>query len=186
MGTRTLILVRHGQYHLDGEHARYGRLTALGERQSKRLAKRLAGYPIDAVHTSTAPRAIETAAFVLQQLRTLAPKSTPALLEGFPTVFEGISREQRLKVAGHRTRMERAFKRYFRATRGRDRTELLVCHGNIIRFFVRRALGDSPHKWSHAAIMHCGISIVVVSAKGARIYALNDVGHLPHAMQTFS
>ena len=104
-----------------------------------------------------------------------------------PGAFEGITAAQRKKIPRDRARMERAFKRYFRPTRGRDRIELVVCQGNNIRYLLRRALGDSPRKWWHAAVMHCGINIIVMRDDGVpRLYALNDVGHLPPTMQTFS
>lgn len=188
MGDRTLILVRHGQYHLDLDHPRHGRLTPLGERQSKCVGKRLAGYNFDAVHSSTAPRAVETATLIAEQLARRTPiKRSSLLLEGIPTPFEGISRQQRTRIPRDRARMERAFERYFRPTRGKDRVELLVCHGNISRFLLRRALNDAPGKWWQAAVMHCGLCIIVIRGSGAaRVYALNDAGHLPRTMQTFS
>ena len=34
MGNRTLILIRHGQYHQHPKHSEYGRLTAVGVRQA--------------------------------------------------------------------------------------------------------------------------------------------------------
>jgi serine/threonine-protein phosphatase PGAM5 len=187
MGERTLILVRHGQYHLDREHERHGRLTALGIRQAKRLARRLVGYSLDALHTSTAPRAIDTAALIRELMPELAEKRTPLLVEGIPTLFKGIPTAHRKQVPRDRARMDRAFARYFRPTRGRARIELLVCHGNIIRYLLRRALNDSPHKWWHSSVMHCGVCIVTVRDDGqTRVLALNDVGHLPRSMQTLS
>ena len=187
MAARTLILVRHGQYHLQDEHARHGRLTPLGERQAKRLAKRLSHYTFNALHTSTAPRALETAAFVAKHHRGVSHTRSPLLLEGVPSVLPGMSPEQRARVPAHRARMEKAFARYFRPTRGKDRTELLIFHGNILRYLLRCALGDVRQKWSRFAVMHCSISIVQIEGDGStRILALNDVGHLPRSMQTFA
>jgi len=186
MPSRTLILVRHGQYHLARDHERYGQLTPIGKRQAKHLAKRLAHYPIDTLHASTAPRAIETATLIGAQLRGVPQRRSALLLEGIPTALKGLSREARRSAPEHRARMERAFARYFRPTRGKDRIEVVVFHGNILRYLMRRAMGDSAHKWSRLEVMHCGISIVDVRGDGAtRILALNDVGHLPFSMQTF-
>ena len=43
MGTRTLILVRHGQYHSDADHSRHGMLTPAG----RELLGRLDGPVLD-------------------------------------------------------------------------------------------------------------------------------------------
>ncbi|HMI90032.1 MAG TPA: histidine phosphatase family protein [Polyangiales bacterium] len=186
MAVRTLLLIRHGQYHLEQEHDRYGQLTPLGQRQTKRLARRLAQYPIDVLHSSTAPRALETVELIGRHLPEVPRRRTPLLLEGLPGVLKGMTKEQRGRVPLHRARMDRAFARYFRPTRGRDRFEVLICHGNIIRYLLRKALGDSIDKWSRSETTHCGMSIVLIEADGStRISAVNDVGHLPRKMQTF-
>jgi serine/threonine-protein phosphatase PGAM5 len=183
---RTLLLIRHGQYHLDPMHDRYGRLTPLGERQSKRLAQRLAPYPIDLLVSSTAPRALETIELIGQQLPSVARRRTPLLLEGLPGVLKGMTKEQRGRVPLHRARMDRAFARYFRPTRGQNRIEVLVCHGNIIRYLLRKAIGDRTDKWSRFETLHCGITMVSIEASGfTRIAGVNDVGHLPRKMQTY-
>lgn len=187
MAIRTLLLIRHGQYHLAQEHRRYGQLTALGQRQARRLAARLAQYPIDVLHSSTAPRALETAALIGARLHDVPHRSSQLLLEGLPTVLPGFNAEQRSRVPLHRARMDRAFLRYFRPTRGKDRIEALICHGNIIRYLLRKALGDPAHKWMLSETTHCGVSVVVIRADGTiRLVGVNDVGHLPRAMQTFS
>ena len=184
--TRTLLLIRHGQYHLDQAHDRHGRLTPLGERQSRRLAQRLASYPVDLLVSSTAPRALETSEWIGQRLPSVTRRRTPLLLEGLPGVLKGMTKEQRGRVPLHRARMDRAFARYFRPTRGRSRIEVLVCHGNIIRYLMRKAIGDRPDKWSRFEIMHCGITVISIEAGGVtRIAGVNDVGHLPRKMQTY-
>jgi broad specificity phosphatase PhoE len=186
MAVRTILLIRHGQYHLDQEHPRYGLLTPLGQRQGRLLARRLALCSLDAVHSSTAPRAIETAQQIRQQLRAVPHRATRLLLEGLPTAQPGFTAEQRGRVPAHRARMDRVFIRYFRPTRGRDRVEALICHGNIIRYLLRKALGDSAYKWTRFEASHCGISSVVIVADGTiRIAGVNDVGHLSRKLQTF-
>ena len=187
MALRILLLIRHGQYHLDREHRRYGQLTGLGQRQARRVGTRLAQYTIDALHCSTAPRALQTAELIASRLSGVPRKPSRLLLEGLPTVLPGFSAEQRGRVPLHRARMDRAFARYFRPARGRDRIEALICHGNIIRYLLRKALDDSAHKWVRSETSHCGISAVVISPDGTiRIGSINDVGHLPRTMQTFS
>jgi serine/threonine-protein phosphatase PGAM5 len=187
MGNRTLILIRHGQYHQHPKHSEYGRLTAVGVRQALRLAKRLVEYRINALHTSPMPRALETAALIRKQLPGVPNTCSRLLLEGIPTRIKGLTREQRQRVPAQRARMDTAFARYFRPTLGKDRIELLVCHGNILRYLLRRAIDDPPHKWWRSDVMHCSLSAVVIRPDGtARILAFNDVGHLPRSLQEFA
>lgn len=97
----------------------------------------------------------------------------------------GTTREQREKMSSTRKRVDRAFARYFRPTSGSDRTELVVAHGNVIRYWLRIAIGDPPSRWWRFWPMNCGLSIVVILADGpTRIQCINDVGHLPLRMQT--
>lgn len=186
MAERTLILVRHGQFFNHPEHRAFGRLTPLGRRQARRLGKRLRDYPVTRLMSSTAPRAVDTATIIAELLDDMPFRRSPLLLEGIPTVFEGITRAQRARVPTHRARMEKAFDRFFRGTRGANKCDVLVCHGNLIRYLLRRAIGDAPHRWLSAAVMNCGLSNVLIKSDGTkRILALNDVGHLPRKMQTF-
>jgi serine/threonine-protein phosphatase PGAM5 len=185
MGTRTLILVRHGQYYGDEGHARYGKLTPVGREQARRTAKRLAEYPVDVVHVSTMPRAIETARFVRQRVGKVPVKPSHLLREGIPMWAPGLTAEHRANMSRTRKRIDRAFTRYFRPTHGPDRCEVLVCHGNIARYLLRVAIGDPPSRWWRYWPLHCSLSIVVVPQDApTRIVSINDVGHLPKKLQT--
>jgi broad specificity phosphatase PhoE len=83
--------------------------------------------------------------------------------------------------------MDAAFARYFKRPRSGERHELLVAHGNIIRYFVRRALGDPIAKWLRMNITQCGLTVIVVGPRRGRVVLMsfNDVGHLPPKMRTF-
>jgi serine/threonine-protein phosphatase PGAM5 len=85
---------------------------------------------------------------------------------------------------------EKAFKTYFRRTRGPDqggaRHEVIVCHGNIIRYFVCRALQASPAAWINTDINNCGLCEIQVKTDGrVMLLSHNDTGHLPLDMKTF-
>src|ERR1041385_2394776 len=108
MGTRVLIFVRHGQYHLDETHPRHGKLTPLGVRQAKKVASRLVGYPVRVVHSSTMARAFETAALICRGLGTIPFRKTHLLREGIPLPYPGITAPQRSRMLRARTRMDRA------------------------------------------------------------------------------
>jgi len=180
MGTRNVILLRHAEYH-SGPGAALN-LTALGKKQAQRAAKALAREPIDAVWTSTLLRAIETANIVCEAL-SFAPARTSALLrEGFPTQYHGLDVDDS-QVAEDRARADRAFAKFFRPSK-QDRTELLVCHGNVIRYFVASALRAKPETWTRFITNNCGITRVLIRPTGAvRVVSYNECEHLrPHLL----
>ena len=186
MAKRILYLVRHGQYRSDGPLASEA-LTALGRRQADRLGRRLREVGIQVVHHSNMPRARETALRIVDQLPPLPLRSTRLLREGIPNIaphFAAPFRPPRSEQLATKARMDRAFERFFRPCRS-ERRELLVAHGNVIRYLVRRALGDTSHRWWQLEIQQCSLSIVEVSLERCALVSFNDVGHLPARMQTF-
>src|SRR5439155_10813385 len=86
-GTRTLLLVRHGDYDSkDPRDEAIGKgLTPLGRDQSEAVARRLAAWPqrVTRVRASTLTRARETATIVGRTLH-LAPELDPDLAECTP------------------------------------------------------------------------------------------------------
>jgi serine/threonine-protein phosphatase PGAM5 len=81
---------------------------------------------------------------------------------------------------------ETAFARYFRPPGDADEHEIIVCHGNIIRYFMLRVLQAPPELWIHADIYNCGIcEIVMGGERGMYLLSFNDSGHLPAALRMF-
>ncbi len=181
MGVRRLLLVRHGQYDERDEGTKD--LTAIGKKQAKLIAQALKGDRVDAVHSSTMLRARTTAALVAEP-RKLLVASTPVLCECIPTevgfyVSPAIIREGKKQADG-------AFAKFFKRSRV-NRTELLVCHGNIIRYFVARAMGMKPTAWRCMAIYHASITDIRIHSDGrAILFSYNDVAHLPESLRTMS
>jgi serine/threonine-protein phosphatase PGAM5 len=181
-----LYLVRHGQYRAMQGPGDIECLTALGRRQAARLGKRLQGVTFAAVYHSDAPRAVETADILLRHLPPVSRRSVRLLREGIPFVaahFAAPFRPPRADVLATRERMDRAFTRFVRTSRS-DRKELIVAHGNIIRYLIRCALGDGINKWWQLDTLQCSLSILRISSERVTFAALNDVGHLPPGMQT--
>jgi len=179
VGTRTLVLLRHGQY--DTEDG--GKLTALGRQQAHAAGKYLASIPIDAIWASTLVRAKETAQIVADVLGTHAPRHTGILREGLYTKVEGyvVPASERRE---DRARADAAFAKFFRKSRT-DRTELVVCHGNLIRYLLCRALHVPVVKWLRMTTNHCGITRVLIRETGAvRVVSYNETSHLPTSLVT--
>ena len=85
-----------------------------------------------------------------------------------------------------RRNIDSIVERHFRRARS-TRHELLVCHGNLIRALVSRALGVKLATWLAMDIHHCGITRIAVQHDGStRLVAFNDTGHLPVELITAS
>ena len=195
MATRYLYLIRHGQY-LSSQHDddRGGSLTDTGRTQADLTAEALEPLPVSAVYTSPMRRAFETAERIAAR-QELAPQSFDILREIIPAIppdnegffavrFPGLSADQ---VAEQRARGDQAFERFFRQLdTDEDTHEVIVCHGNIIRYFVCRVLGAPPELWVKMETNHCGITRCSIGWDGQmRLVSLNDTGHLPLSLQLF-
>jgi serine/threonine-protein phosphatase PGAM5 len=178
VGTRTLVLLRHGQYEAEG----VGSLTSLGRDQARASARYLKTLPIDAVWASTLVRARETAEIVAGALGKTY-RTTRILREGLYSKVEGypVPASERQE---DRERADRAFAQFFRKSR-RDRTELIVCHGNLIRYLVCRALRAPVPTWLRMTTSHCGLTRILVRGTGAvRVVSYNETSHLPPDLVT--
>uniref|UniRef100_A0A915Q4N5 Serine/threonine-protein phosphatase PGAM5, mitochondrial n=1 Tax=Setaria digitata TaxID=48799 RepID=A0A915Q4N5_9BILA len=207
---RNIILIRHGQYFMDRKDKNYLSLTPLGQEQAKYLGQRLAnsGLKFDSVVMSTMTRAEETAKLILNELPPTVTKSDPLLEEGAPFPPEPPSRHWRpkhklfvlvlvflvecsfcLNFATEGSRIEAAFRKYIhRASQKQknDSWELIVCHGNVIRYFVCRALQFPPEGWLRMSVGHCSITWLVIYPDGCvSVRSVGDVGHLPSEKVSF-
>lgn len=181
MARRVVVLVRHGQYDLDKGGEGGGGLTELGREQIVRTATKLRRFRFDAVYASTLPRALESARIAVDVLGHSRFLRSPMLREGFPTKVRGYTT---LNVAEDRARFERAYDRYF-AKPTKSSTELLVCHGNIIRYFVCRALGIPISRWLRLGTSHAAITRIVVKDNGVvGVAAFNETSHFSKKLLT--
>eukprot|EP00812_Abedinium_dasypus_P009801 NODE_3463_length_783_cov_212.030220.p2 GENE.NODE_3463_length_783_cov_212.030220~~NODE_3463_length_783_cov_212.030220.p2 ORF type:complete len:224 (+),score=53.03 NODE_3463_length_783_cov_212.030220:3-674(+) len=64
--------------------------------------------------------------------------------------------------------------------------EICVCHQNVIRYFVLRALQLPPEAWLRMKGDNCGLTELIFSADGCvSLGRFADTGHLPIEMTTF-
>lgn len=173
-----VVLLRHGQYEAEG----VGSLTSLGRTQAKAAARYLATIPIDAIWSSTLVRARETADVVAEQLE-LPVRHLRTLREGMYTNVEGyeVPASERRE---DRERADAVYGRFFRPSRV-ERVELVVCHGNLIRYLVCRALHAPIARWTRMTTHHCSLTRIVVRGTGAvRVVSYNETAHLPPKLVT--
>jgi broad specificity phosphatase PhoE len=192
MSERTIYLIRHGRHDWQSPPPDEfeGGLTDLGREQAALTGKRLRALPIDAIHHSTLRRARETAAIIAAQFPGVPIRASEALCECIPYVSDTLRRrwfsamaEREIEEGGRQAR--RAFDQYFKRARGADRREIIVCHGNIIRYFACRVLQAPPEAWVNADMNNCGITEVHIEPSGwMRLVSHNDTGHLSYEMRT--
>jgi serine/threonine-protein phosphatase PGAM5 len=188
---RTLYLVRHGAYAQDPKaDPRLGPgLTPIGVAQARLVGARLRGLPFgfDAVLASPLTRARETAQVVAAELPGSRIEIVPDLEECTPPTWRKavVADEPAAAQAACKAQLDRVFARLFRPAEGAERHDLLVCHGNVIRSLVTRALRVDPEAWLEMSIGHASVTVIRVEADGAfRVIAVGDVGHLPPSLQT--
>ncbi|PIC45350.1 hypothetical protein B9Z55_005402 [Caenorhabditis nigoni] len=183
--SRNIFLIRHGQYHLDREQKH---LTELGREQAELLGKRLANSDIKFTNMtmSTMTRATETANIILKHLPGDLPKSSSSLIEEGPPyppvpdhkTWRPLDPEFYTEAA----RIESAFRKLIHRappSQKEDSYELIVCHANVIRYFICRALQFPPEGWLRMSLGNCSITWLVIRPKGhVSIRSVGDIGHL--------
>ena len=191
MGTRILYLVRHAQA-LPGEPLDDlgNGLSALGKRQARWMARRLMDLPISAIYHSPLRRAAETATVISQHLPGVPLRLSPLLREcipGWPIhVQQYYQKVSRAQIEQERKRAGQALVKFFRPTRGPDRHEILVAHGNIIRCLVLSVLGHPPKMWTRIDFHNAALGEVHVLPSGERLLLrLGDNSHIPQRWLTF-
>ena len=81
--------------------------------------------------------------------------------------------------------LDRLFATHFRPSADGERSELMVCHGNVIRYLVTRALGVDTQAWLEMSVGHASITRIRIEPDGRmKVLSVGDVGHLPPNLQT--
>ena len=192
IGTRTLYLIRHGDYdHEDRRDPDIGRgLVPLGIAQTRLVADRLRSLPdkMTSLHSSTMTRARQTAMIINQDFPNLELQQSRILRECTPPTWREdiMARSDSTRMSACSAQFEEAFAQYFVPSEdSTDRHDVLVCHGNVIRYFVTRSLRVDTLSWLQMSIGNCSLTIIRVRADGStQLVAYSDVGHLPANLQT--
>jgi len=191
-GVRYLYLIRHGDYDRDDRaDDRVGNgLNALGREQARLVGRRLARLPVrmTSLVSSDFTRARETADIVGRAL-AMTPARDSLLHECTPPGDRaGAARDTAdASEAPCESNLMAAWARYARPSPAADAHDVLICHGNVTRWFVCRALGASTRRWRAMDIGNASITVIAVRADSTtRLVLFSDVGHLPVAKQTWS
>ena len=191
-GIHYVYLIRDGMYERDWtvDDVTGNGLNALGHEQARRIGARLAALPVRpaALVSSTFRRARETADDMAPILK-LTPTRDSLLHECTPTSERADSMRTRTpgEVTPCDSNLSAAWAQYMTPSPGTDRHDVLVCHGNVIRWFVCRAVAGDPRRWRAMEIANASLTILAVPPDGTiRLVTFSDVGHLPPAEQTWT
>lgn len=188
---RTLVLIRHGEYVHGDESVDEGHLDTLGKQQSRMVAARLDGWPIefDSIQASTLNRARETGEIIAQWFPDLELTLHDDIREcTMATRRQDIMEDLEPGEAEEcETTLEGAFDRIFvPATKGRDEFDIVVCHGNIIRWVATKVLEVDPLAWLQMSVANCSITVVQVRTDGSmKLISFADSGHIPYEMTSY-
>ena len=191
-GIRTIYLIRHGDYnHKDDRDADVGKeLIPLGIAQARLVASRLKSLPvkITSLISSTMTRARQTAMIINHEFQNLELQKDSMIRECTPPTWREdiMAEETESNLEDCVESLEAAFSKYFiPSPDDEDRNQVIVCHGNVIRYFVTKVLKVETMAWLQMTISNCGLTIVRIMPTGSiKLIAFNDVGHLPPNMQT--
>ncbi|XP_037933388.1 serine/threonine-protein phosphatase Pgam5, mitochondrial isoform X2 [Teleopsis dalmanni] len=187
--TRHIILVRHGEYLDTGEKDVTHHLTDRGKKQSKYTGKRLKELDIkwEKIVVSTMTRAQETADVLLKEIdyNPKVIKHCSFIREGAPIPPQPPVGHWRPEKSFYRdgARIEAGFRKYFHRAYPSEKGEtytLIVGHGNVIRYFVCRALQFPAEAWLRMNINHGSITWLTINPSGnVSIRYLGDTGFMP-------
>ncbi|HNY87987.1 MAG TPA: histidine phosphatase family protein [Candidatus Hydrogenedentes bacterium] len=191
MAVRVIYLVRHAHHDVDNPTGSElgGSLTQMGLKQAELTAKALAQRPISSIHCSSLNRAEETARIISREVQGLMIQSTDLLWEAIPSMTPKLQIEMPhytgQQVLQDRQRAEVAFRKYFKVAKRGDKHDVIVCHGNLIRYFVSLVLKAELESWMRMDICNCGVTQVMVQAEGdMAVLCHNDWSHLPRELRT--
>lgn len=109
------------------------------------------------------------------------------IIPGWPTHVKQYYRKvPRAQIDQERRRADQALDKFFRPTRGPDQHEVIVAHGNLIRYLVLSVLGHPPKMWTHIDFHNASLAEVHILATGERLLLrLGDNTHIPNRWLTF-
>ena len=193
-GVRTIYLIRHGEYSSPYNNAPDAELvlTPLGIAQARLVSARLKTMNINfnSLISSTMTRAKQTTVVISQDFPELKPELSDLVRECTPPswrkdIMAGVDTTEREECAKN---LDWAFQKYFiPSPDDKDRNDIIVGHGNGIRYFVTEVLKVDTNAWLQMSISNCSLTIVRILPDGTmKLDSFSDYGHIPENMRTFT
>jgi len=188
---RTIVLVRHGNYASDPSiPEKVGPpLSPIGVAQARLAGAELTRLPVhfDNLYASPMQRARNTAAVIASDFPGRRFEVIDDLAECTPPTSraEATKDEKPEDLAACKDKFDRVFTRFFQPASSGEQADMLICHGNVIRYLVTRALGVDTSAWLEMSVGHASITTIRIEADGRfKVIAVGDVGHIPPNMRT--
>lgn len=178
-----IFLVRHGEaIKLENDSI----LTKKGLKQSKNVAKALAKIPIDLVFTSNLTRATQTLEEYKKLNGSVKVEISPEISEIYRVIIGGPEKEgtSENREEKDKTRSDNFFANLLKL---KKENIAIFSHGNIIRYFLSKALNVDPKGlWEKIVISPGSISIIEINKKGmTRVKAINLYEHQKQFLEDF-
>lgn len=148
-------------------------------RENKLFREAWPGNPLPSTNQKMLPREnlesmVADAARLKIAWRTMFRHLIPSDLSTHEVPLSDDDREKFARTIGARSSQ----------TRVDDRYRIVVCHANIIRWFVCKALGVDPDgTWGRMRYNHCGITALEIDSVGnVQLAYMNETGHLDTTM----
>ncbi|HIH32175.1 TPA: histidine phosphatase family protein [Candidatus Woesearchaeota archaeon] len=172
-----LILIRHGKAEGEGDAT----LSLLGIEQAKAAAKKLSTIPITKAYSSNYARALGT----YEEYKIHNPQVSltiyPDLKEIYRFIVGGPVKEgtRPNRVEEDTARAEKAFNEILK--NDKDEVIAIFSHGNMIRYFLSKALKVDPKCMWEGVTLNCGsISVIQIKNGKMNVKLINGIDHLPH------
>ncbi len=161
----------------------------LGVAQARLLGARLRGLPVEisSLHSSTMTRARETALVIGEEFPDLELQTSTLIRECLPPTWrqDVMAEEDPAEIEACQQTLEKAYPVYLKPSPEADQHDVIVCHGNVIRYFVTKVLGVDTESWLRMSIGNCSLTVVTIKADGSmKLLSYGDVGHIPPNLQT--
>jgi len=190
-GYRDIYLVRHGQYHVKEKKREDKLLTELGHKQAQATGEwfRSRGIKPTEFIISTMPRAKQTAENILTEMGDLVQENTihrtEMIEEGAPPTapvpkrkyYESDDYKRYLHADG--SRIEAGFRKYihrgYASEQDENQVAIIVCHANVIRYFLMRLMQVDGEAWLRFGLNHGSVTHVRIFGNGdVRVYTMGD------------
>ncbi len=189
---RTVFLIRHGEYEHDSEcdeDIGCG-LVALGRQQARIVADRLKAMPLKftSIQASAMMRARQTGEIIASSFPELNLTLERDIRECTPSTWrkDVMADMEPGEAADCEANLEAAWARIFVPAAVENEYDIVICHGNVIRWFATRVLRVDPLAWLQMSIANCSLTVVQVRADGSmKLVAFADSGHIPYSMTTY-
>lgn len=193
-GVHYVYLIRHGMYDYDStvtDDTRGNGLNALGHEQAKLAGQRFAALPVKMRSLVTSPylRALQTADD-MGAVMGMKPVADSLIHECTPRFeqrpeYRPIGTEA--EALACESNFQAAYAKYFVPTPDADTYDVLVCHGNVIRWLFCKAMGMDVLNWRRLSVGNCSVTAFAIAPDGrVTLAAYSDTGHIPAGKQTWT